>query len=143
MTPTTPEEINAAYRAKLFELAPQKPEAEWTGSKNIELALATISILSKSDGATFEPDNATRRLITALFDTNRAAKMKALKDHLSEIGVELDSTTEGLLDAQTDVTQMKELLAKLPNPDTKQPLVIKKVRRNRRAALKAAIAARR
>ena len=129
----TPQEIQALFTSTTVEISKTGPK-NWTGDKND--ALARIMIKATRADADAEFSDELSDIITLIFDPNREAKMRVLKRYAVIEGYNIDATTEGLLDLQTDQGTFSTVLSKTKDPATDQALVVRKTKKNRSGKLK-------
>ena len=130
---TTPEEIQTLFRSTTVDLS-KTGSNFWTGDKNDSLARTMIKNTNPDANAEFSDELGD--IVTLIFDPNREVKMRVLKRYAENEGFNLDATTEGLLDLQFDQGAFATALSKMKDPETAQPLVTRKTKKNRSATMK-------
>ena len=133
MEKPNPDGTRAVFKMEVFDLA--KMDRTWSPAKAAAVATKMIKATNADHSAL--PSALLTDVTTLVFNPTRDTRLRLLKKYAVAEGFPLDQTLEGLLDQMADHQTFTAKLAKMIDPETGEPVVVRKTKRNPKDGLDA------
>ena len=120
-----PDDLRAVFKKQVTDLA--KLDRTWTPAKASAVAIELIK--SANAERNISPSPLLADVATLAFSPSREARLRLLKKYAGAESFVLDSTTEELLNEMADQQAFAAQLAKVKDPETGEPLIVRKTKR--------------
>ena len=124
-TNTNPDGIRAAFKREVMTLATL--DRTWSPAKAAAVGIKMIAA-TNADGHE-APSQLLTDVAMLAFGPSRETRLRLLKKYATAEGFVLDPITEELLNGMTDQQAFAAALAKVKDPATGEPLIVRKTKR--------------